>query len=751
MSAAAATPPPAVPRRLVASTYRQLLRLTLRFDLDPAFRALVCVYPSTVFSADLRCWRGIARNSGSSPVEQYLEDVLRFANATSDFHVSDPDNVSAATWTALAQLYPAKRFSVASTTAAVETASSASPFAYYPLSYLARPHFRGGPELQQFKTEMQAQMREVYIKTTGRGMPPASSAASSSASASSSVASPQDTASSSRAQDGDASKASAATGLGSPAVQPSAAQLGSAFQCVRWMRNLTQVVRTDHPLHGRVSRGDVIPTRGGGGGGAAKAVTSSSSSPPADAACDDAGELKLLPCYRASLRHRWRETAGFAAEDDVTAAVDAAEDQLVDPEVPPLSEEGLSRRRADRGGDAEGKSRDKVVASSSSSSSTATGDVAALPASGPYVDRSGVTWVDVPAKVDGTGRNAFLLCAHPIMPGFFQGNLLLMHQFDPDSGAVGIAFNRPLRNNDGIPVPVWAVFAQHASAPCVVLRHLEDNRIFIGGPISACPSHVGAAAGSGRGGEGQEDDDASASPSRGSGRGGARGASRSRASGGAHQHGADHSFLSAAHYLHRIPGVPGALPIAPGCWWGGDQLVIGQRLEAKAARPCDVMVIIGFASWAPKQLEGEIANGSWISAISQSAADDRTHELRDVVPPTRPFASPSAAVADQPPLAGEPATTTSDASSTATTPPKPPLATRFDTIADFIFASNVPVSKEERIFDFSKEPDPMAHTWRQFVRRLGAPSLTRLAELSPDGSWMASMSADGKNADKSKK
>lgn len=536
---------------------------------------------------------------------------------------------------------------------------------------------------------------------------------------------------------------------------------------MRWLRNLLQVIRADHPAlgtHVRLSESDLFGDE----------------SDAADRSTGAKGKLQLIPCYRAPLRQRWRlgsddpkdasiEQIGFihamssSSPADEAADKTASGDFVVDePEPaagggaassPPPSGKMSGKEAASRLMMLRSKRLQEANAARRRAAATAAlNEPRFVPATDlvhrPYTDSNGRLWADVPARVTGHAPSAFFLCAHPVMPGFFLGNVLLVHHIDPNQGAVGFTINRPLRNNDGVPVPVWAVFAQEPQSPTAVLRYLEDNRIFVAGPVSVVPPPLPMGP-------------ASASAS-------ASGAASSGAAAGERQTQREQDFLSVAHFLHRIPGVPFAQPVAPGVWWNGDQRVIGAKLESKEASPRDVMVLIGHSGWGPQQLEGEICSGSWLTAVSRSEDDDRIFkQQQDGAAVRRPFASPSndekkrAAkksdssdddVGNNKEASGEVKKNEGEEKEEAAAPTLP-LPTRFDCVADFIFAGNVPVSKEDRLFEFKKkDADCLVHLWREFVARLGAPGLARMAALTPDGDWMATAADSSKqdDGDKSK-
>ncbi len=69
------------------------------------------------------------------------------------------------------------------------------------------------------------------------------------------------------------------------------------------------------------------------------------------------------------------------------------------------------------------------------------------------------------------------------------------------------------------------------------------------------------------------------------------------------------------HYLHNVGDLlDGSRKVSDGVWWGGDfdklKFLIGNEL----IRPAHIRFFVGYAGWAPGQLEEELAYGSWVVA-----------------------------------------------------------------------------------------------------------------------------------------
>lgn len=68
------------------------------------------------------------------------------------------------------------------------------------------------------------------------------------------------------------------------------------------------------------------------------------------------------------------------------------------------------------------------------------------------------------------------------------------------------------------------------------------------------------------------------------------------------------------HILHRIPHLLGGTEVAAGIYWGGAYDALQDVVQEKMYEPGDMRVLVGYAGWAPEQLEKEIAEKSWIVA-----------------------------------------------------------------------------------------------------------------------------------------
>jgi putative transcriptional regulator len=69
--------------------------------------------------------------------------------------------------------------------------------------------------------------------------------------------------------------------------------------------------------------------------------------------------------------------------------------------------------------------------------------------------------------------------------------------------------------------------------------------------------------------------------------------------------------LDSVYYVHTIPDLKGALPIANGLYWGGDFEQLKVMVESKVISPKQIKFIAGYAAWEGKLLEKEIKKNNW--------------------------------------------------------------------------------------------------------------------------------------------
>lgn len=160
-----------------------------------------------------------------------------------------------------------------------------------------------------------------------------------------------------------------------------------------------------------------------------------------------------------------------------------------------------------------------------------------------------------------------VLVAHPMMSGFFRHSIILLAECN-EQGAVGVIVNKPLLNEHGQGVPVWAVVGD--SLMPLFTKHLKNNPVMIGGPVRAVDDRVPEGGG---------------------------------------------LFL-----VHCIPDIPDASPVGQGIFLSGNVEAIEKALDSGRAAPKDVMVVVGYAGWGAGQLGGEVERGSWFVAKGTDAA-----------------------------------------------------------------------------------------------------------------------------------
>lgn len=80
-------------------------------------------------------------------------------------------------------------------------------------------------------------------------------------------------------------------------------------------------------------------------------------------------------------------------------------------------------------------------------------------------------------------------------------------------------------------------------------------------------------------------------------------------------------------FLHTLgPEVPGAVKVTDSIYWGGDFEYLKQMINDGKASSRSVKFFAGYSGWAPGQLDGEIAENSWVV----STLDDDLIMTRDV-------------------------------------------------------------------------------------------------------------------------
>ncbi|KAK7198638.1 hypothetical protein NESM_000827400 [Novymonas esmeraldas] len=151
-----------------------------------------------------------------------------------------------------------------------------------------------------------------------------------------------------------------------------------------------------------------------------------------------------------------------------------------------------------------------------------------------------------------------LLLAHPTARGFFKHTVLLVVRHVPHESAA-LVLNKPLRNEEGLEMSIEATVRLGRVHP-IFRRHLVQHTLMIGGPVMS-----------------------------------------------------GSSFDESIFLLHRVPGIPHALPLGSSLWLDGDLDALMAKLDAKeASAEDDIVVLCGFAGWGCDQLKGELGHGYWV-------------------------------------------------------------------------------------------------------------------------------------------
>ncbi|KAG5509541.1 hypothetical protein JKF63_06246 [Porcisia hertigi] len=158
-----------------------------------------------------------------------------------------------------------------------------------------------------------------------------------------------------------------------------------------------------------------------------------------------------------------------------------------------------------------------------------------------------------------------LLLSHPTARGFFRRTVLLMVRHVAHESAA-LVLNKPLRNEEGLEMSIESTIRLGRVHP-IFRRHLAQHTLMIGGPVMS-----------------------------------------------------GSTFDESIFLLHRVPGVPHALPLGSNLWLDGDLDVLLAKLDAReVSAEEDIVVLCGFAGWGFDQLKGELGNGYWVVASGPSA------------------------------------------------------------------------------------------------------------------------------------
>ncbi len=66
------------------------------------------------------------------------------------------------------------------------------------------------------------------------------------------------------------------------------------------------------------------------------------------------------------------------------------------------------------------------------------------------------------------------------------------------------------------------------------------------------------------------------------------------------------------HYLHTFPGIPDAIEVVNGIYWGGNIDVVRKFLSMSMMKPEEIRFFLGYSGWTDGQLDEELKNDSWL-------------------------------------------------------------------------------------------------------------------------------------------
>ncbi|MBI9033514.1 MAG: YqgE/AlgH family protein [Bacteroidales bacterium] len=71
--------------------------------------------------------------------------------------------------------------------------------------------------------------------------------------------------------------------------------------------------------------------------------------------------------------------------------------------------------------------------------------------------------------------------------------------------------------------------------------------------------------------------------------------------------------------MHRLGDlIPNSIKILKGLYWGGDMAVIKEMIRRGEIKEEDIRFYIGYAGWAPKQLDQELDENAWVVVRSDA-------------------------------------------------------------------------------------------------------------------------------------
>ncbi len=88
------------------------------------------------------------------------------------------------------------------------------------------------------------------------------------------------------------------------------------------------------------------------------------------------------------------------------------------------------------------------------------------------------------------------------------------------------------------------------------------------------------------------------------------------------------------HYIHKIGDLKGTMPLNEDLFWGGDFEDLKTKIRLGLVSESDIWFFLGYAGWAPEQLEQELKEHSWAICPQKEAEEmirDKVFDWKGVV------------------------------------------------------------------------------------------------------------------------